>query len=159
MANELVAIDNSAEQIAIYGQIDSAITDLAERADKGNAQAMWENFIQYRDVCRVTGSPMFPGTAFMVMGLDMEEAKAIISGKLYQNNPDVQEVVRKAKMYSMSSLEQAYARGQILPSALIWYQKNFAGMSDFPEPLKVEVSELDIMTPQEIADKYRDILA
>ena len=151
------AIAELKPEVAIYGQLDSAFTELAETAQVGNAQTMWDNFCQYRDICKATGQTMYPGTAFFVMGLDIEDAKAILSGKMYKDT-DVQAIVKKAKMQAMSSLEQASARGLIQPSVLIWYQKNFAGMTDFPEPVKLEVSDLNTMTPQEIAEKYKDII-
>lgn len=140
-------------------QADNYFFNLSVSVDKGNCDSMWHNYLVCRQVSRALGLPILPTTAFAVMGLDTDDVKDILAGKKYANDPDIRDLVRRVKALSIADLEQAHIRGDIQPSVLIWYEKNFAGMSDIPEPIKIEVSEYSGMTPQEIAEKYKDILA
>ena len=132
--------------------------DIGQAVKQGDPDSMWEGFIALKEAARLLGQPIMPLQAWMVMGLTEDDAKAILRGDLYKDKPEIRDVVRKAKTYVMANMEQAALDKKIDTTVLIWYQKNFAGMSDLPEPVKIEVSETDVMTPQEIAEKYKDIL-
>lgn len=150
--NEIAIPDNTHQELSSY------FFKLGQSVRKGDTFAMWNNFVNYSEMCLKNKIRMTPINAFMVMGLDLDEAKAILQKKLYSDSPEMYECVQRVKTFVMADIELAGALGEIPPTVLIWWQKNFAGMSDFPEQQTIEYEEDDIMTPQEIADKYKDIL-
>ena len=125
---------------------------------KGDARQMWLNYLKYKEVCTITNEPTMPLTVFMVLGLAPEEVKAILEGRLFANDPEVRDCLRKIMAFVLADIEQAHLDGDISNTTLIWYQKNFAGMSDFPEQKPIEVQDTDTITPEQIADKYKNIL-
>ena len=125
---------------------------------KGDIRQMWINFTKYKEVCANLGQPTMPLTVFMLMGLSVEEIRAILQGKLYANHPEVREMVRKILNFVLADIEQAHIRGEMPTTTLIWYQKNFAYMSDFPDNSPVEMEEDDSITGSELAEKYKDII-
>ena len=125
---------------------------------KGDPRQMWLNYLKYKEVCTITNEPTMPLTVFMVMGLSPDEVKAILEGRLFASNPEVRDVLRKIMAFVLADIEQAHLDGDISNTTLIWYQKNFAGMSDFPEQKPIEVQDTDTITPEQIADKYKNIL-
>ena len=153
-----IAIVESGTPQEVKDNISTWLFQMGATIKKGDARQMWLNYVKYKEVCAITNEPTMPLTVFMVMGLTPDEVRAILQGKLFAQNKEVQEVVRKIVMFVLADVEQAHLQGDISNTTLIWYQKNFAGMSDFPEQTPIEIQDTDTITPEQIADKYKHIL-
>ena len=153
-----IALVQSGDPDKIGAGLNDYLFSLGMHINKGDAAMMWRNFMKYKEVCGITQEPMLPMTACMVMGLSVAEVQAILNRQIYKDNKDVQEVVNKVVSFVMADVEQAYLNKEIDKTAMIWYQKNFANMTDFPEAAAVEKLDDEAMTPAEIADKYKGIL-
>lgn len=153
-----IAIVKNGDPEKVSAGLNDYLFGLGLHVPKGDAEMMWRNFMKYKEVCAITQEPMVPMTACMVMGLSVAEVRAILQRQLYQDKKDVQEVVNKMVSFVMADVEQAYLNKEIDKTAMIWYQKNFANMTDFPDQLPVAKLDDESLTPDEIADKYKGIL-
>lgn len=138
--------------------LDAYLFQMGAQIRKGDSRQMWLNYLKYKEVMSTLEEPTMPLTVFMVMGLTVDDVKAILAKKLFADNKDVFDVVSRVVMFVLADIEQAHLNGKLQTTTLIWYQKNFAGMSDFPDKAAPVVTQEEVMTPTEIADKYKGIL-
>ena len=164
--NDLAILENSImaaetpDKVRIITR--DALLTLGQTIEKGNVEQMKANLMRYKAICDMETErlgkyvPMMFSTMWMVLGYTQQEVFAIFRGKDCPS--DVRDVLNQARTMVLSDMEQALVHGSIYPSTMIFSQKNYGEMSDFPDPVKVELTDTDTMTPQEIADKYKDIL-
>lgn len=118
MTNPMVLLTDVSSPEEAKNNLSTYSFELGQAIEKGNAAEMWSNFMVLKEACRMLGQPIMPFNAWTAIGLTQEEASGILQGKLYQNDPDVVDTVKKIKTYVLADMEQGVLNGKINPSIL-----------------------------------------
>lgn len=154
---KLKAIDEDATKNVLAGQMRNAIVTIGSRVNPADPNSMYAGFLEYEKFCDMAGVPMFSHSAYAAMGITKEEADALKEGKGRGVNPRFAEILGEVDRTCRVDLEIRMAMKLITPTLAIWYQKNFAGMSDYPEEKKADERRIeDTRSAAEIKAKYQD---
>ena len=136
-----------------------AIAVIGARVDINDPSSIWGGFSTYSELCSYLGYPLENLGAYLSMGITKQIAEQWKAGKGKGEKAEYRQMIERVDGICGAYRNVLAMTGKLAPSLAIWRDKNFDAMSDVPEINKQEPTDsTESLSPQAIADKYKDIL-
>lgn len=135
-----------------------AVANIALGANIKDTEDLRKRFYCYCRLCEECDMRIGNMQAYAAMGITRHMASQWRNGGL-GSTPERQELIREVDGICSGMREMLAASSKINPVLAIFWQKNFDGLRDVTEHTIAPGDPLgDRQTPQEIAEKYQDII-
>ena len=154
---EMIAkCENDTQKALAFTQ---AASVLGDRVDINDPNSVWGGFMAYSELCSMFGFPIDNLGAYMAMGITKEEAARWKAGMGRGERKEYRRIIEKVDGMCGTYRNTLALQGKLAPSLAIWRDKNFDNMSDEPKaPSNAPQAIEEGLSPQAIADKYKDII-
>lgn len=143
---------------AIVAQVMQTM-DIARRTDQTNIDSLYDALQEYLTLCMQTNTSVTNTGLYGALGVTGDTISNWLSGNSRASDPRFKEFAALIRSICAQYRELAAAEGKLHPTLLIWWQKQYDGMQDNPQPeKKLSDDYRPPADPQEIAEKYKHLL-
>lgn len=148
--------EDDAQKALVFTQ---AVAVIGNRVNINDPASVWNGFMTYSELCSFMKYPLENLGAYLSMGITKKTAEEWKSGKGKGERQEYRTMIERVDGICGTYRNVLALTGNLAPSLAIWRDKNFDAMSD--NPIFTDETPQDnteTLSPQAIADKYKDIL-
>ena len=143
---------------AIVAQVMQTI-DIARRTNPSNIESLYDALQEYLTLCMQTNTSVTNTGLYGALGVTGDTISNWVNGKTKSSDPRYKEFGLLCRQVCSQYRELAAAEGKLHPTLTIWWQKQYDGFQDDPQPeKKLSDDYRPPADPQEIAEKYKHLL-